>query len=290
MLSTLIAGTAFSLIYGLLIVLQQKFVRGMIHPLHLSFLSYFVSLGIITISLQFKNKKTFKFKSSKGVVIGIIAALLVSVIADLLVLYGLQRSSSINWGILSRLTVIVTYLVAVLFLGEKSSSKKLIAIAISMFGAFLVVLNFNETFALKKGDILFIGAVLALGIGNTCSQLALRYISIAQLAYVRIVSAALVLSIITLLFFPLEAISVWPFIVFNAFIIVISIFLINFVIKKAGAVFFVMIASQIPLFAVVFSVILLQEIPSIYQVLGGVLVVYGVFIFHREVLVNRRKS
>ncbi len=280
--SPLLAGTFFSALYGLVVVLQQWLVRGEISPIHLNFLTYSIaSVGLIFILGVF-DRKAFKIKPGKGLFLGILSALVVSVVADLFVLFGLKYSSSINWGFLSRLSIVVTFALAVTFLKEKSSKLKLLAIAISIFGAILIVANPGTSFKVNFGDLMFVGAVLAFAVGNIIVQMALKHITSSQLILIRIVTTSIVLAIITFVFNPITKITSWWFIILNSIILIASLFLINYVIKKEGAAFFTMVASLIPLFIVIFSAIFLREYPTLNQILGGGLVIWSIALFQKD--------
>ena len=275
----LVAAVAFSLSYGLLIVVQQKVVRGTLNPFHFNFLAYVIASIAILVYVALFDRSALKIRSLSGVGLGSLSAV-VGTTADMLVLFGLQHSSSINYSILSRLSVIITFVLAVIFLKEKINLSKLSAIFISIVGALLVVYRPHLSFLPASGDILFLSSVVAFGITNTIQQKALEVISIAQLTLVRITVGALVLSIPVIFFYPLTHITSWGFIVFSAASIITGITLVNVIIQKSSASFFAVSGNLVPVFTAILAVIFLREPVSILQVAGGVLVIVSIFLFH----------
>jgi drug/metabolite transporter (DMT)-like permease len=254
-------------------------VRGTIHPLHLNTLAYLFATFVISVYLLIFNRESLKIKSKKGITMGVITGILSSVVADSLVLFGLQTASSINWSILSRLNILVTFTFALILLKEKPKLLKIIAVLVSILGAFLVVYNPGAEFTFQIGNLLFLGAVVAFSLCNITTQLALKYLSVTQLIFIRITSSALILTIITLLFFPFQEISAWLFILFDGIIVILATLLVNIVIKRAGAAFFSIATNLTPVITVFFAMLIVKELPSVSQIAGGSLIIASVFLY-----------
>lgn len=278
----LILSLMFSLLYAATIVLQQFFLKSSINPLNLNFFTYLFSASILTIyALSFK-KETFIFKSRKGLMLGIVSGIIGSVMADLAVVYGLKNSSSINWGIISRLSVLMTFFLAIFMVNEKVNLRKIIAIIISLIGVLLVVYKPGSKVILNIGDILFLVALFCFSYSNILCQQALEHITIWQLTYLRFASTAIVLGILFFVFSHFEKITVWGFIIFNGLSFIAGITLVNIIIKKAGATFFAITSNMVPIFIVIFSIFILKQAPTLFQILGGTAIIGSILIFEKR--------
>lgn len=286
MKAAFLAAVVFSALYGLQIVLLQSIIRVFISPLHLNFLMNLLGTLIVGLYLLATKPEALKIRSRKGLWFGVLAGILGSGVADLLVLLGLQMSSSINWGILSRLLVPATFLFSVIFLKERFSWLKILCVFLSIVGALLVIFNCQVFLSLNTGDLLFLGAVIAFGLLNIISQKALKYLSIIQLTLMRIGFGALFLALPVFFFFPIKEVVSWPLVLLNTFFLIAGINLVNLIIKKAGASFFALSSNLVPVFTVIFAVFLLKEKPTLYQVLGGLLIITSIFLFQSQNLKN----
>jgi drug/metabolite transporter (DMT)-like permease len=288
MKAAFLAAAVFSALYGLQTVLLQSIVRVFISPLHLNFLINVLATLVVGFYLLMTKPSGLKIRSPKGLGYGILAGILGSGVADLLVLLGLQSSSSINWGILSRLMILTTFLLSVLFLKERFSWLKIFSVFLSIIGAFLVVFRFQISLVFNPGDLLFLGAVIAFGFLNIISQKALEYLTVSQLTFMRVSIGAIVLAIPVFLFFPIKEVSRWSLVVLNTFFLIAGINLVNLVIKKAGASFFSLSSNLVPVFTVIFAVFLLGDQPTLFQILGGILIISSIFLFQFQNLIDEK--
>lgn len=278
----LMASLVFSLLYALTIVLQQFFLKSSIDPLNLNFFTYLFSALILTVYTFLFKKETFKFKSRKGLTLGIVSGIIGSVVADLAVVYGLRASSSINWGIISRLSVMVTFFLAIFMVNEKVNLRRIIAVIISLIGVLLVVYKPGSKVILNTGDLLFLVALFCFSYSNILCQQALEYITVWQLTYLRFASTAIILGILFFAFSHFEKVTVWGFIIFNGLSFIVGITLVNIIIKKAGAAFFAITSNMVPIFIVILSIFILKEAPAFFQIIGGTAIISSVFIFQKK--------
>ena len=273
----LIAALIFSFIYGFTIILQQTIVRSSMDPVFLVTLSYIFTFIYFLIYAYIAKPKILPFPHS-GFKWGIATALLSSVLGDYFVIRGLQTSPSINWSILSRLTVPGTFLLALPILHEKLSWNKYLAGIIALFGAYFVVLDPSFVFSPKQGDIFFILAVLTYSLANVTSQFALRTFSTVQLTALRL-GLAMPSFLLILAFSPVSFSLNLPFTLFNAAMILFGTATVTYIIGRAGASFFAVTGNLIPVFTVLFSIFYLRVLPTFLQLLGGALVILSIFLF-----------
>lgn len=276
------ATIGFCILFGLQIVLQQLFLKSSIQPLHLSFLTNLSSLILLTIYFSLFNRKVFSFKINKKAVIWFFAAAVLWIIADLSTMFGLSLSSSINLSLLSRLQVFLTYILAVLFFHETFLKNKLLTVILSLVGGIILVLNFQSSIKFNFGDLLFFIFTLAISLSGLFRQNVTKYISPFQMTYLMYILSVSLMGIMTFIFFPLSKIEVPGFIIFNSVIGVSGFILVNYAISVGGATFFSVVSSLLPLFTAFFSYLILKQLPSINQLVGGLIIIFSIYLFQKK--------
>ena len=94
--------------------------------------------------------------------------------------------------------------------------------------------------------------------------------------------STLILGLLTFFLDPLKEL------VIPQFIIAISIFgllgfnLVNYAIQKAGASFFSVVSSLLPLFTAVFTFFILGTLPTFNQLIGGLIIIFSIYIFQKK--------
>lgn len=281
MRQALIASVLFSVMYGITIVLQQSVVQSSMEPLLLTFVSYCFALVYFIMYMAIVRPVGFLPIPRNGLKWAALTALTASVIGDCCVVLGIKLSTSVNWSILSRLSVPGTFLLAIILLGEKKSFIKLIAVIIAVLGAYLVVIQPGTVFVPNRGDFFFAGAILAYSSANIVSQLASRTMSSAQITLVRMCVAIPLLLTITLIVGGDRSVN-WLFAAYNGFTIFAGISVVTYVIKTAGASFFSVASNLIPIFTVIFSFFFLHTLPTHGQITGGALVITSILLFQSK--------
>jgi drug/metabolite transporter (DMT)-like permease len=276
-----LATLGFSAFYGLQIVLSKMFLKDAIHPLHLNFLTCLVSFLFLSIYFSFFNKKVLSIKMDKKLSWLFVLVTVLWLAADMFAMYGLKISSSVNYSILSRLGVIVTYVLAVLFFNESFRTNKSIAVVLSFLGALTVVYNFRSDVVVGIGDVLFLASTTSNAVSGLFRQRITKYISSLQLTYLMFGLGALILGLITFIFLPLKTIPVPAFIVVNSLLALIGFNFVNYAIAKGGASFFSVASSMLPLATAIFSFLILRQTPTINQIGGGFIIILSIFLFQK---------
>lgn len=288
----LYSGVGFSFIYGLIIVLQQSFVRASLHPLQLQFFGYAVASTIMLVYFYFFKRTVFQMSSVIGIVLAFLSGLCAQVMGDLFVAIGLKTSTSINWSIIYLLSGPMTFLMSVFFLKEQIKANKLLAILISFFGALLVVYQSGISLSIKIGDILFISSAVLFALSNIFGQKALEYLNLFQVILIQTVPPAFILGISILLFkVPLN--MSYPnvsFMIFTGIQMVVGISLVNLTIQKGGASFFTIMLNLVPIFGLIFSILILHQYPTFVQIIGGILVIASIFLFEKNAKKNNKNK
>lgn len=271
----------FSFFYSLMILLQQKYLRTSISPLQLNFFTYLGSSAILTLCVLFFKRSILGSLPKSGLKYAILVGLNSSVVGDSLIFLGLLSSSAINWGILSLLIALVTFILSVKFLAEKPTKIKIIALILSLLGAFIVIYKPGQKLIFNSGDIFFLLAVIVYAIGNLLNKKALDRLSVFQVLYFRLLTASFVLGIILVLSNQINLNLPWFFIFISSIWMIMGTSLVNAITQKSGPSFFAISVNLVPIFTIVLAVFLFSELVTTYQLLGGVLVIGSILIFNK---------
>lgn len=282
MKQALIASVFFCVLYGLQIVLQQLFLTRTIFPIHLSFLTSLTSFVLLSPYMFVFKRKYFSLRIHRKAISGFFIATALWILADLSSVFGLKMSSSLNLSIFSILQIIIIYILAVLFLKEAFTKKKAMAIASSLLGSIILVYNFKSTIRINAGDLLFLVFIISISVSSLFRQKIAKHISSFHMSYLMFGLSTLTLGIITFFFFPIKKLEAPGFIVFNAIIGLVGFNMVNYAIAKGGATLFSLVSNLLPVFVAFFSFLIVKQLPTPNQIVGGLIIVFSIFIFTKH--------
>lgn len=272
----------FCVFFSLQLVLQQLFLRNSITPLHLTFLTNLFAFILITAYLLFFNRKFFKIKFTKKSFWIFTAATLTWMIADISSMFGLKYSSSINMSLISRLQVIITYVLAVIFFKETLTKNKTVAAILAFVGGLFVVYDFKSAVAINPGDLLFLLFSISITVSSLFRQKIYKHLPAIQLTYFMYGISALFFGAVTIIFFPLKTVPVPGFILSNSIIALLGFICVNTAIGLGGATFFSVVSSILPLFTAILAFFILGNAPLMTQVVGAVIITYSIYLFTKK--------
>ncbi len=181
-------------------------------------------------------------------------------------------------------------IISAIFLKKSISKTQYVAIAITYLG---IVITFYENLFIKFTSTTLLGSALVFGSALTyafylvgSSELLKRVGAVFYTAYSMVVSAICVLIHSTFAEIkPLSEISdkvyMYGFLM-AVFSTIVPSFLIAYSLKKIGASKMSIIGSIGPVFTIVLSYFLLQETLSVYQYVGGTVILFGVYWVSRK--------
>lgn len=275
----LIAVIVFSFLFAVYVTVQRVLLTGGMHPVYLNTLTYVIAATFLWGYSLIWDRSAYRITSKKGIVLGVLVAFLTSVVADMLVLYGLQSGTAITWSILVGIVPLVTYVLAVVVFGERFTSRKLSAIFLSIIGATLVLYIPGTGIDLTHGALNFLAAVVVFGFANVLNQHILTHITARQLTLLRLSTAAIFMCVLLLIFRPVLTPVHWLLVATNSIVLIAAIQLVNFIMHKTSASFFSIGSNIAPLFVVLLSIIFVGEWPTLMQLGGGIIIVGSIFLF-----------
>lgn len=275
---SIIAAFGFCVLYGLQIVLQSSFLRTSVHPIQLMFLTNAASFFLLTVFHIATNRGIFRIRLSRSTWVFFLVATVLWISADMSSMIGLSISSSVNLSILSRLQLFVTYIGAVMFLGEAYTPLRVVALILAFCGSLLTVVR-GQTLVFTTGDILFLVFTAAISVSGLLRQKISGRISVHQMTYLMYGISSVVTGICTVVFAPIHTIPVPGFIPVNALLSLLGFTCVNYAIAKGGAAQFSLVSSMLPFITAIFSYFLLKEVPTPYQLIGGMIIIGSILLF-----------
>lgn len=251
-------------------------------PYSLAFLRFLVASPILLIIMLATKKEHMQINLSE-IPIYITLSLTGVTLLYALEFTALKYTTTINASLLVNLSVIFIALFSFFFLHEKLKIKEWFGIFISFVGVFLIVSKGSFTFLNEKtffGDILMIITAFLWMIYSIVGKKFLEKKDPLVVTTYTLISGTLLL--IPFYFydsFPIFEISITSWISIFYLAIFCSVFAYIFwfqAIKEETASKVAVFLYLIPLFTAIFSEIFLKEGITLFIIVGGILVIYGV--------------
>jgi len=211
-----------------------------------------------------------------------------SIIAPLLLMYGLNQTTAVNTSLLLNAEVLFTVIIAFTFWGERGSTKDYLSIGVILIGVLFLTTNGqfqNISFTELAGNLLIIGACLFWGIDNNLSKRLSKKRDLLLVTGLKCLIGGIALFILALilgisLFFPISAL---PYVLtVGAFSIALSILFFTFALREIGAMRTGVVYSTSALFGAVLAFLTLGEPFTIIQLVAGLIMLLGVYFLYRK--------
>ncbi|MBP1927006.1 drug/metabolite transporter (DMT)-like permease [Sedimentibacter acidaminivorans] len=250
----------------------------------ISFYRMLFTVFLLLFPVILKERKVIKSITKKDLILCIVSG-------TFLALHFASWIASINMTTISNSTILVSCspifvsLANYLILKEKFTSKMLIGLTMSLIGTGIIAMGSSggSTNDMMLGNILaFMGAIFVAGyfvIGGIVRK------NLSAGSYVFIVYSA---SVVVLFFMclltktPIYPYSPKEFLLFFALAFFCSILghtVYNYLMKYISATMISISTLCEPIFASILALIIFKEIPSIYTLIGGTIVLSGVFYY-----------
>ena len=201
------------------------------------------------------------------------------------------------------LVPLTTVILAIFFLGEKLTGARFLGISLALTGVFFIQGESFTSFQFSLGEVLIFTSMLVQAISFIFIKKATATIDSKQITTMMFLTGSIGLVILSFIIEPgsfSQMFTASPFIyvlfIFSGMVVTgFGYIIYNSAIQQIGAGQTVIFNNFVPFFGVVFSVIFLNEMITVSQVIGFIFVVIGVlfgtgyieFIFSQR---NRRKN
>jgi drug/metabolite transporter (DMT)-like permease len=239
---------------------------------------------MLFIPVMLKSRKEFHEISKKNLILCILSGIF-------LALHYASWISSIKMTTIANSTVLVACspmfvaLANFVFLKEKPSNKMIIGIAMSVTGTAIIAMGSagSTQTSMMTGNILaFLGAIFVAGylvIGGIVRK------NLSAGIYVFIVYSVSAVVLFAMCFFSSTPVYPYPpkeFALFFALAFFCSILghtVYNYLVKYFSSTLISVSTLSEPIFASILALIIFREIPSVYTLTGGVIIITGIFYY-----------
>ena len=212
-----------------------------------------------------------------------------SVLAPLMLLYGLNETTAINASLLLNTESLFTVLIALAFLKERGLRKDYLAIVLLLVGVvFLTTKGEFHELTLSTdltGSLLVVGACFSWGIDNNLSRLLSKKRDLVKVTGLKCsIGGAVLLSVALLLGINprIPVISIPYILSVGAFSIAFSILLFLFSLREIGSMRTGVVFSVSSVFGALFAFIVLREALLPIQLLAGLVMLIGVYVLFKK--------
>ena len=286
----ILAGILSTIFLGTSIVIVSVLSKQ-ISPIPLSFMAYLTAIPFMTIFAlmqKFQLKQLFsRFRKDFTQLL-----ILRTIIAQLLLLYGLSITLAIRAAFITRFELVFVFIFSIILLKEKVRIHKIVLIILLLFGAFLFTTSGNISIfnSLLLGDLFIIISMAFLAYTYLPSAKIIKQINIPSLLLPLYILAVIILLPAVLIFFPTElAITMDKFYLLLTYVIVFHTFGLSLwylALKTVKPWVVAAMLSLTPLISSLLAFFWLGQILFPVQMIGGAMIIVSTFFIGRE---NRKE-
>ena len=278
-------------LYAVNIPLSKLLLEGISPTMMAAFLYLGAGVGLFLYSLAAGEREKAERLTSAELpyVLGMI---LLDIAAPILLMLGLERTSSANASLLNNFEIVATSLIALFFFREKLSRQLVLAILLVTVGSAALSFEGEGSFRFNTGSLLVLGAACCWGLENNCTRM-LSNRSSTQVTTIKGVFSGLgSLAVALMLGEPVPGRLQIPSVMLLGFVAYgLSI---NFYIKaqkSLGAATTSAYSSIAPFLGVLFGVVILGEKPGLQFYLGlGIMIAATVLLIRDTIALQHTHS
>ncbi len=209
-------------------------------------------------------------------------------VAYLLWATGLSETTAVNASLLANGEILFTALIAFAFLGERLGRSQAAMGLLIVAGIVVVSTNFDlarvQFFQGLLGNLLILASTLAWGIeNNVIAAVAGRFGAPMLSKFRNLIGGVLVLAVVFLAGFPMKLTEYdLAILALLGLAVAGATFFFIAALERLGAIRMILTYSLSTVFGAVFALVFLQEQITPAQLLGGALIIVGVYLFHRS--------
>lgn len=283
----------FSMFWALQIfVTKLGFVNGA-KAITMVFQSALVALVALSFYIIPKYHKDIKGLSKKMLIGLLIANALHFGVGGFLSNSGIALTSAVNAGFLVKFTLVVTTLLAWIFLKEKMTWVKFVSVLVMLFGNFLISTK-GQSLIPQAGDILIVLACFAWSVANIVIRnvLSKKPVNADIVSFLRPVAGIPVFLFFIILtpFYPASLQKMFNVNLFDMTYFVYALgsglftallwVYLNRTLKVASASYMTMMSMMTSVFVTIFALIFLKETITLSQTVGAVLTIVAGVVTH----------
>ncbi len=258
------------------------FAYSYITPIFAYSINIFLATTLFLFILFYK-KRFGEFKNKEGYKDLLLTTLFITLLF-LFVFLGLQYTTATNMAVILFLQLLFSFLYFNVIGKEYISRKHILGATLMGFGA--IVILFPDDFTINKGDILVLLAAMIAPLANYYQKRARAYVSVETVLAFRYILSLPFLLILAFILEPTPSVenleNALPYLLLSGFLVfgVAKIFWVEAIylipITKATA-----LAAFVPPMTILFAYLLLDEIPTLVQIIAIIPIILGGYLITR---------
>ena len=151
----------------------SKVLLNYIEPLFLASLLYLgagIGMGSYDLLRKIKTKRKAEANLSKKELPYIVAMIVLDIIAPVMLLLGLQRTTAGTASLLNNFEIVTTSIIALVFFKEAVGKRQWIAMMLIIAASAILTFSAGSSFSLSIGSVYIILACVSWGIENNCTR------------------------------------------------------------------------------------------------------------------------
>lgn len=274
-------------LYAINVPLSKILLNYVDSTMMAAFLYLGAGIGLFIYGLyeQLTNKNIKKEKLTKKELPYTIAMIVLDIIAPILLMFGISKTNSANVSLLNNFEIVATSLIALLIFKETISHRLWLAIVLVTIAS--IVLSFEGTgaFVFNQGSLLVLGACLCWGFENNCTKM-ISHKSSTEIVIIKGICSGLGSLMIALICNESIPEGQWIICVLLLGFAAYGLS-INFYIKAQkhlGAAKTSAYYSIAPFLSVMFSILLLKEIPNMNFYIAFIIMIISTYYMIKDTI------
>ncbi|MBD3388535.1 MAG: EamA family transporter [Candidatus Altiarchaeales archaeon] len=257
----------------------SKVLLSYMPPIVLAAITSFSAALLLIFILEIEHKiREIEELKSREVFVLVFIGLLSGFFGQLFFVNGLAKTTATNAVLLTRTNSLLIAIFGVMFLKEKLTLNHIVGSVIMFTGvAIIATKNFSVSLEPAQGDVLLIGAAVCWASANIIMKRYICYLPPEVIVIGRHAVAGIVLTSLTFQQIPAVInLHMLPYLLgLVILVIIVGQYLWYYSLEHTTAENVGLISLTIPFFGVLYSVLLLGEQLTPYQIVGGSLIIAG---------------
>jgi len=271
-----------SIVWAVLIILSKLILNKGVDVFIYSFQMISIAAVFIALYVSIFHRAELVVPSRKLLPKLLLIALVGTAGAYLVGYYGLEHSSSINYGFLVKTTVVFTVILAHFLLGEELNLHKALLVVLLLMGVYLITTE-GKGLVPNKFDILIVLSAFFYALANNISKMALRDINSESLSMYRMLFGSIFVFIFVFSFKNGIFSFNYPLYIVAASLHLAALMLLLYKTLRITSVSYLSMMSMFtPIIVTIIGIIFLEEKFTPIQAVGGFLIIMSGIGIHKK--------
>jgi len=262
-----------SIVWAILITVSKAVLNRGVPVFSFLFQMIILATLMVTLYVVVLNRGRVKAPDRFQLKYLLLIGLAGTTLANIVGYYGLESSSSINYGFLVKTTVVFTVILAHFILGEVLDLHKALLVVMLLIGVYLITTEGRELVP-NRFDILIVLSAFFYAFANNLSKIVLRSLGSELLSMYRMLFGSAFLTLFVIVFQDGFYVVEQPFLIFLASLHMAMLMILIYKTLRITSVSYLSMMSMVtPIVVTILGVLFLDEHFSVVQAIGGFLII-----------------